>query len=83
MLKTHVSERGQITIPASVRRKLGWDTGRELEVALSEGEVVLRPVKTIAQLEGIFHQYAGRRKVSWDAARREMEEAVAREVADE
>jgi AbrB family looped-hinge helix DNA binding protein len=83
MLKTHISERGQITIPASVRRKLGWEEGRELEIALLEGEVVLRPVKSVAQLEGIFHEYAGRRRVSWDAARQEMEEAVAREVCDE
>ena len=42
-----VKEKFQITIPASIRRKLGLKVGDYLELEESEGSIVLRPVAVI------------------------------------
>ena len=83
MPKAVISEKGQITLPAAIRRKMGWEAGRELQVEARQEEVVLRPLKTIAELDGIFAEYAQGKRVSWEDQRRQMEEAVGREVANE
>jgi len=44
----------------------------------------LRALKTISQLEGIFHKYVqGRKRRSWEVERQAMEEALAEQVAHE
>ena len=79
-----VSEKGQITLPATIRRKLGIEPHSRVEVLVRDNEIVLRPVKSISQLYGIFHERVrGRQPVPWPEERRRMEETVAREVADE
>ncbi len=78
-----VSEKGQITIPAAVRRKIGISSGDELAVEVRDGEVVLSRVRTISEVAGIFREYAEGRTADWETMRRETEEAVARQVADE
>jgi AbrB family looped-hinge helix DNA binding protein len=41
-MKTLVGERGQVTIPKSIRRLLGLRQGMRLEVTVEDGAVVLR-----------------------------------------
>lgn len=63
---------------------MGWTPGRELQVEAGENEVTLRSLKTLDQLDGIFHKYVrGRKQLSWEAQRRAMEQAVAEQVAHE
>jgi AbrB family looped-hinge helix DNA binding protein len=43
LLKVTMSTRGQIVIPAEVRRRLGLKTGTRLRVYDSDGKIVLVP----------------------------------------
>lgn len=44
-LYVRVGKRGQIVLPASIRRKLGIEDGSRLAIRIdSEGKIVLRPV---------------------------------------
>ena len=51
-----ITRKGQITIPARIRKKLGTNI---VEITIREGEVVIRPVK---KLGGALHKYAIRGK---------------------
>lgn len=78
-----VSSRGQSTLPADVRRKLGIEPHSHVDVVVSEGAIIIRPVKSIEQLEGILHEHLkGRERLSSDEERRRMEQAVARQASE-
>lgn len=78
-----VSSRGQITLPADVRSELGIAPNSHVDVAVDDGAIIIRPLKTIAQLDGVLHEYLeGRERLSWAEERRRMEQAVARQVSD-
>ncbi len=47
-----VTRRGQTTIPAKIRKKLGIAEGDMLEVTSKNGEVIFRKVKTTFDLAG-------------------------------
>ncbi len=47
-----ITRKGQVTIPAQIRKKLGTDI---VEITIREGEVVIRPVK---KLGGALQKYA-------------------------
>jgi bifunctional DNA-binding transcriptional regulator/antitoxin component of YhaV-PrlF toxin-antitoxin module len=70
-----VSERGQISIPAAARRKLSVEVG--------EKEIVIRPVKSILEVAGIFREYAKGKTTGWDTIREETMRIVAEEVMSE
>lgn len=38
-----VDDKGRVTIPREIRERLGLDPGEEVTVAISDGEVVIRP----------------------------------------
>jgi AbrB family looped-hinge helix DNA binding protein len=44
MLKVTISEKGQISIPASLRKRFGLEKGDKLVVEEIEGTIVLRPI---------------------------------------
>jgi AbrB family looped-hinge helix DNA binding protein len=74
-----VSEKGQVTLPIDIRRKAGLKPRSRVEVEFRDGEVVLRPAKTIRELEGVF----AHPPIPGMTQEREiemMEEAVAREA---
>ena len=39
--------KGQITIPATIRRQLGIDENTLLDISVKEGEIVVKPLKSI------------------------------------
>ena len=51
-----ITRKGQVTIPAQIRKKLGTDI---VEITIREGEVVIRPVK---KLGGALQKYAIKEK---------------------
>jgi len=53
-----ISSTGRITIPAAIRRQLGWEPGTRLHVLVKGDEIILRRVRTLAELGGIFAEYA-------------------------
>ena len=85
MTTARVSERGQISIPAAARRKLGIKPKSRVIVEVGENEIVIRPVKSITELAGILREYAKRIPGAgdWERERAVAMEAVAREVQAE
>jgi AbrB family looped-hinge helix DNA binding protein len=77
-----ISPTSRITIPAAIRRQLGWEAGTRLSVEVRGEELVLRRVRPLAELAGIFADYA----VPGMTHEREtelMEKAVAKQVMEE
>lgn len=58
VITAQVSSRGQITIPAEVRRKLGLKPGSRVVIEVHGNTAVLRPMKSIGELSGILHEHA-------------------------
>jgi AbrB family looped-hinge helix DNA binding protein len=85
---TIVTRKGQITLPAEIRRSLDIKEGDKVAVSLAqtgEGEqpqVLLRPVRSVAEMT---FGAAGPRKepVDLDSMRRTFEEETAKKVMDE
>jgi AbrB family looped-hinge helix DNA binding protein len=76
-----VNTRGQITIPAAVRRELGIVPGSQVEVEVRDGEIVLRRVKTVMEVAGSLSQYAKNAGgMSWHEMREVAERAAAAHV---
>ena len=78
-----VSERGQISIPAAARKKLGIKPKSNVSVEVRENEIVIKPMKSIMEVAGIFREYAKGKTTDWDTIREETMKAVAREVMGE
>lgn len=74
---TVVTRKGQITIPAPVRRALGLEEGDQVALVVKEDQQVYitRPTGVIARTAGIFKD-AGQ-KLSAEELRRVAEEAIA------
>jgi len=78
-----VSAKGQIALPAALRRQFAIAPGSTVEVTVVEGGLLVRPLKSIRQLSGILRDRIPPGKpLGWEEERRIIEEAVAREVAD-
>ena len=45
-MKTRLSSKGQIVLPAAVRHKLGLETGASLEVATEDNRIILSRAET-------------------------------------
>lgn len=76
-----VSNKGQITIAAEVRRKLGIEPNSQVEVIVGENEITIRPMKSVEELAGALKHYAeGLPKLEWSEMRKMAERAAAEEV---
>lgn len=62
-----ITRKGQVTIPAQIRKKLGTDF---VEITIREGEVVIKPVK---KLGGALQKYAIKGKPIEEVIRMEKE----------
>ena len=77
-----VSNKGQITLSAAARRKLGIAPNSQVEVIVSDEEITIRPLKRVSELAGILNRYAKPgESEDWDAIREQTEKAIAEEVA--
>ena len=83
MTTARVSERGQISIPAAARRKLGIKPRSRVTVEVGENQIVIKPMKSISDVYGIFSEYAKGKTTDWDTILEETMMAVAREVESE
>ncbi len=80
-MQVHVSNKGQVTIPVTARRRAGIEPNSMVEVTVTDREVTIRPVKPISAVAGVLSMYARPAEgQDWDAMREEAEEAVAEEV---
>jgi len=83
MTRATISDKGQLTLPVGMRRKLGIEPHSRVELELRDNEIIIRPLKTISEVAGVFREYAEGVSADWETVRTETERAVAREVADE
>lgn len=83
MTAIYVSDKGQVTLPAKMRKKLGIKPKAMMEVELMENGIMLKLVRSIMDVAGIFYDPARRETKDWETIRRETMEAVVKEVMDE
>jgi AbrB family looped-hinge helix DNA binding protein len=56
---TKLTRKGQITVPADIRRELGLSEGDRITVSSEDGVVTIRRADNVAErTAGIFHKYA-------------------------
>jgi antitoxin PrlF len=53
-VKSRISSKGQVTVPAAVRDQLGLVTGTAVEFLVREGEVVMRKRRTADPVDAVF-----------------------------
>lgn len=76
-----VSNKGQVTLPAAMRRRLGITPNSQVEVSVTDEEITIRPLKRVSDLAGVLNQYAKTgADEDWGTVRERTEKAVAEEV---
>ncbi|MBI2843570.1 MAG: AbrB/MazE/SpoVT family DNA-binding domain-containing protein [Armatimonadetes bacterium] len=83
MITVYVSDKGQVTLPAQMRKKLGIRPKAKVEVELRENEIVLKPVRSIKDIKGALRGFVIGDAENWERIRAETEETIAREVVSE
>lgn len=71
-----ITSQGQISIPAKIRRELGFSKKSRATVTVEKGKMVVEPAKDILELKGVFKS---RKKYDPRKARKMFEEYLARE----
>lgn len=80
MMIVRISERGQISIPAAARRKLGMKPKSNVVIEVGENEITIKPMRSILEVAGIFSEYAQGKTTDWDTIRNETMNTVAQEI---
>ena len=62
-----LTKKGQVTIPAEYRKKLGTEV---VEITIEGNKIVIRPVRNLG---GVLHKYAFRDKPTEEIMKREKE----------
>ena len=76
-----VSNKGQITLSAAARRRLGIVPSSQVDITVTDQEIIIRPIKRVSELAGVLNRYARPGAVEdWDAIRDQAEKAAAEEV---
>lgn len=77
-LVSTVTQKGQVTIPKTLRDNLRLVTGDKVEFSLNErGEVVIKPVtRKVAEVAGLLSKYQKPQPVSIEA----MDQAIAAHI---
>lgn len=82
MTTVRVSNKGQITLPAQVRKKLGIKPRSMVTIDFKNDEMVIRLVKPINELQGIFRKYAEGKTGDWEEIRSQAEQDISLEIAN-
>ncbi len=83
MITAQVSDKGQITIPANVRKKLGLKAKSRVEIEIRDNTAIIKPMTSIMDLSGILHDRLKGMTLDWETERTEMERIVGEQVARE
>lgn len=78
-----MSKKGQLTIPSSIRRQVNMQPGMQVEVIVRGDEVVLRPLKPLRELAGIYQEYARGKTTDYDVIREQAMIEIAKEIVGE
>jgi len=83
MAIARVSDAGEITLPAEMLRELGIEPVSSVVVRVQHGEIVIRPVKPVRDLHGVFAEAAKGKPTDWDTIREETYLMIAEEYGRE
>jgi len=53
-----VTSKSMVTIPSSIRRKFGIKEGDKVQFVEVDGAVMMIPVKSLAEMHGMFREHA-------------------------
>jgi AbrB family looped-hinge helix DNA binding protein len=59
-----ITSQGQISIPASIRRKLGLDKLQKAFVTEEKGKVIVEPITNVMDLAGSLKEFAFKNKTA-------------------
>ncbi len=79
MITAQVSDKGQITVPARVRKKLGIKARSRVEIEVRDDALVVKPIKSVLELSGVFHEAAKGKPTDWETIRAETYRIMAEE----
>lgn len=77
---------GQVTIPVDFREKLGIDADTLLQISIMQGEIRMKPVKTVDMAEGspwlkeAYEAFANVRKETEQYGEQEIDKAIGQAV---
>ena len=83
MKTIHVSDKGRFTLPVEIRKMLNIKPKSAMDIEVRNNEIVLKPVKSIRDLCGIFRDLVKDEPEDWETIRNKVEKAVAEEVVNE
>lgn len=77
-----ISEKGQMTIPSKIRRKMNLRHGTYVDVDIKDNIIQARPLKSIEEVAGIFEQAAEGKTKDYDEVRKQAMTKMAKEFVD-
>ena len=83
MTTTIVSEKGQLTLPSAIRRKAHIHPGTRVEIEVREDEIILRPLKSLRELAGVFRYAAEGKTGTFEEIREQVMTDIAKEIVHE
>ena len=83
MKTLQVSDKGQITLPAEMRKRFGLNGRSRVHAEVNDKGILIVPARSVREVRGIFREAAKNVPDDWEAARSEAEKAVAEKVASE
>lgn len=83
MTTARISDKGQITLPVKARRKLGMNTRSQVEIEVRERDILIKPMRSVRDVRGIFHEEAKGKPTDWKTIREETERIMAEEMVRE
>ena len=69
-----ITSQGQVSIPADLRRKLGFEKTRKATIRADGDALILEPVKDILELQGVFKT---KKRIPWRVIRKGLDDAWA------
>ena len=79
MITAQVSDKGQITLPVSIRKALGLKPRAKVDIEVKDDVIILRPLKSVRESYGVFREAAKGKTSDWDEIRAEMYSGIAEE----
>ena len=80
-MQSRMTSKGQVTVPAELRRELGLEPGDRVEFVWENGSVSIRKAESIVRkLAGSVTPPPGRENWTWDEIREFTEREVAKDV---
>lgn len=69
-----ITSQGQISIPAKIRRELGFDKTNKAILTIEDNKLTMTPVRDAEELMGVFKS---KKRIAWPKIRKSLDNAWA------